>query len=228
MPRRSCQLGFQISLLAWVCLAITGFARAQGQDASPTPASPPERHPLPGRVRARPLPAHPRPPTDPGQSGSSQDETLTSSRTRRRAATGFPARPTSFFNGTRRFIPRTAGKTAFKAAAEDDTSKVYTLYLGYELTPTTEGFLDVESTGGHGIGAAFGLAGFTNLDVVRNPTLGEVPYVARLMLRQIIPLSDERMDEDRDEFHLATSVPARRIELRVGKFDLADFFDVNT
>jgi len=63
---------------------------------------------------------------------------------------------------------------------------------------------------------------------VRNPTLGETPYLARLMLRQIIPLSDERIDEDRDQFHLATSVPARRIEIRFGKFDLADFLDLNS
>jgi len=39
--------------------------------------------------------------------------------------------------------------------------------------------LDVESAGGAGISQALGLAGFTNLDVVRNPTLGSAPYVAR-------------------------------------------------
>jgi high affinity Mn2+ porin len=121
-----------------------------------------------------------------------------------------------------------SGKNSLRAAAENDTSKVYTLFLGYDLTHTTEVFLDVESAGGHGLGAAFGLAGFTNLDVVRNPTLGEVPYIARVMVRQIIPLSDEREDSDRDQFHLARSLPARRIELRAGKFGMADFFDLNS
>ena len=48
------------------------------------------------------------------------------------------------------------------------------------------------------------------------------------MLRQIIPLTKERVEADRDELHLATSLPARRIEFRVGKFDLVDFFDLNT
>ena len=126
------------------------------------------------------------------------------------------------------FPAKYSGKNSLKAPAENDTSKVYTLFLGYELTSTTEVFLDAESAGGHGIGAAFGLAGFTNLDVVRNPTLGETPYLARVMLRQIIPLTGERVEEDRDEFHLATSVPARRIEFRFGKFGMADFFDLNT
>jgi len=48
------------------------------------------------------------------------------------------------------------------------------------------------------------------------------------MLRQIIPLSAEHVEADRDELHLATSLPVRRIEIRFGKFDLADFFDLNT
>jgi carbohydrate-selective porin OprB len=33
--------------------------------------------------------------------------------------------------------------------------------------------------------------------------------------------------EERDELHLASSIPARRLEIRAGKFDLTDFFDVN-
>jgi hypothetical protein len=41
---------------------------------------------------------------------------------------------------------------------------------------------DVESAGGAGLGNAFGIAGFTNLDVVRNATLSEDPCVVRVML----------------------------------------------
>jgi high affinity Mn2+ porin len=126
------------------------------------------------------------------------------------------------------FPAKYSGPNSLRPIAENGTSKVYTLYLGYELTPTTEVFLDIESAGGHGISDALGLAGVTNLDVVRNTMLSQDPYVARLMVRQIIPLSDNRIEADRDELHLATSLPARRIEFRVGKFDLADFLDVNT
>ena len=121
-----------------------------------------------------------------------------------------------------------SGPNSLRPVAENGTSKVYTLYLGYELTHSTEVFLDIESAGGHGLSNSLGLAGITNLDVVRNTTLSQAPYVARLMLRQIIPLTDERVEADRDELHLATSLPARRIELRFGKFDLADFLDLNT
>jgi carbohydrate-selective porin OprB len=89
----------------------------------------------------------------------------------------------------------------------------------------------MEDATGDGIGNANGLAGYTNLDSVRlvqGLPLSKAPYLARLMLRQIIPLSDDQEEADRDELHLATSLPARRIEFRVGKFDLEDFFDLNT
>lgn len=77
-----------------------------------------------------------------------------------------------------------SGPNSLRATEENATSQVYTLYLGYEVTPTTEVFLDIESAGGRGVSNALGLAGFTNLDVVRNPSLGAIPYVARAMLRQ--------------------------------------------
>ena len=87
-----------------------------------------------------------------------------------------------------------------------------------------------DATGG-GIGNAFGLAGYTDLDAVRTVqgiSLAKAPYLARLMIRQIIPLSDERFAAERGPLGLATSLPARRIEVRVGKFDLVDFFDLNS
>ena len=121
-----------------------------------------------------------------------------------------------------------SGTNSFTHAAENATSKVYTLFLGYELTHTTEVYLDIESAGGHGLSNALGLAGFVNLDVVRNPSLGDVPYLARLMIRQIIPLSKEMVTVERGPLSLATSVPARRIEFRLGKFTIPDFFDVNS
>ena len=125
------------------------------------------------------------------------------------------------------FSANYSGPNSLRSHAENATSKLYTLYLGYELKPTTEVFLDVESAGGHGISDALGLAGFTNLDVVRNPELGPTPYLARVMLRQIIPLTGDRIESERTPFSLATSLPARRIDLRLGTFSLADFFDLN-
>jgi high affinity Mn2+ porin len=129
------------------------------------------------------------------------------------------------------FSAKYTGPNSLTPWGQSATTHVLTLYTGYDLTPTTEVFADVEYATGGGIGGAFGLAGYTNLDSVRTVSgaqLSTAPYLARLMIRQIIPLSSDRVEEDRDELHLATSVPARRIEFRVGKFDLADFLDLNT
>jgi high affinity Mn2+ porin len=120
------------------------------------------------------------------------------------------------------------GPNSLRPLAENATSKLYTLYLGYELTPTTEVFVNVESAGGHGLSDALGVAGFTNLDVVRNPQLSQNPYLARLILRQMIPLSEESVTAERGPFNLASSLPARRLEFNIGKFSLVDFFDLNS
>ena len=84
-----------------------------------------------------------------------------------------------------------------------------------------------EAAAGGGLSDALGLAGFTDLDVVRNPTLGTTPYIARGMIRQIISLSSEMIEEERTPWYLATEVPVRRIELRFGKMGVNDFFDIN-
>ena len=121
-----------------------------------------------------------------------------------------------------------SGTNSFTAPAQDATSRTYTLYTGYQLTKSTEVFADIESAGGRGLSNALGLAGFVNLDVVRNPQLGDAPYLARLMIRQIIALSGEKVAAQRGPLALATSLPARRIEIRFGKFSMVDFFDLNT
>jgi high affinity Mn2+ porin len=121
-----------------------------------------------------------------------------------------------------------SGPNSLQSNAEDATSYVVTLFSGYQLTETTELLLDIESAGGTGLSDALGLAGFTDLDVVRNPGLSREPYVARGMVRQIIPLSDERIEVERNPLSLATSLPVRRIEVRVGKMGLVDFLDLNS
>ncbi|HYL47451.1 MAG TPA: carbohydrate porin [Candidatus Limnocylindrales bacterium] len=126
------------------------------------------------------------------------------------------------------FPAKYSGPNSLHPFAENATSKVFTLYLGYELTKTTEVFLDVEEANGHGLSEALGIAGFTNLDVVRNPQLSHAPYIARAMIRQVIPLSDERVTSERGPLALATSLPARRLEIRFGKFSMVDFFDLNS
>src|SRR5262249_26869973 len=69
-----------------------------------------------------------------------------------------------------------SGPHSFRDDAENALSRVLTLYTGLRLSDGWEVYMDIESAGGDGLSDAFGLAGYTNLDVVRNPTLGSAPY----------------------------------------------------
>lgn len=120
------------------------------------------------------------------------------------------------------------GPNSLTPEAQDATSRVLTLLTGLRLTETAELLCDVQETGGHGIGEALGIAGFTNLDVVRNPLLSKAPYVARLMWHQVISLSRQKMAAQRTPFSLFSQLPERRLEIRFGKLSIVDFFDQNT
>ncbi|MCU1321349.1 MAG: Carbohydrate-selective porin OprB [Acidobacteriaceae bacterium] len=124
------------------------------------------------------------------------------------------------------------GVNSLVGRGEYKTSLIGTLYLGYQVIrsprASTDLILDVESAGGRGISQALGLAGFTNLDVVRNPNLGSKPYIARVQLHETIGLSSTLVDATRTPFSLATKVPERRIEFHIGKMSLPDYLDLNT
>jgi hypothetical protein len=126
------------------------------------------------------------------------------------------------YSGTNSFLNRGAYKT----------SLLGTLYLGCELPQVgrlrSEALYSEEYAGGRGLSEALGVAGFTDLDVVRNPNLGNVPYMARYSFHETLALSNEEVDQERGPFALAGKVPVRRIEARIGKFSLPDFFDLNS
>ena len=126
------------------------------------------------------------------------------------------------------FPAKYTGVNSLHDHAENATSNIGTLYLGYEPHKNTELYFDIESAAGGGLSDALGLAGFTNVDVVRNPQLGVAPYIARGLLRQIVPLSTETIEVERGPLSLDSQLPARRFEFYLGKFSLPDFFDVNS
>jgi len=120
------------------------------------------------------------------------------------------------------------GDNSLRPDPERALSRLWTIYTGVKLPGGAELLFDVESAGGRGLSDALGLAGFTNLDVVRNPTLGSAPYLARAMVHVTVPLGTDMIDVTPTVFSLAAHVPSRRIEIRAGKLGMADFFDVNS
>ena len=126
-----------------------------------------------------------------------------------------------------RFTSPYEGDNSLRSAPEQALSRVWTIYAGVALPRHTELLVDVESAGGRGLSDALGLAGFTNLDVVRNPSLGASPYVARVMVHTTIALGPDTIEATPGPLGFAARVPTRRLEIRAGKLGLADFFDVN-
>ena len=126
-----------------------------------------------------------------------------------------------------RFASPYQGGNSLPADREQALSRIWTVYTGVRLPGHTELLFDIESAGGRGLGDALGVAGFMNLDVVRNPTLGPAPYIARAMVHTTIPLGGEMGQATPTALSLAAHVPARRIEIRAGKLGMADFFDLN-
>ena len=126
------------------------------------------------------------------------------------------------------FDAKYSGPNSFATSAQDATSRVETLYTGFRIANQLEILTDVESAGGAGLSSALGLAGFSNVDVVRNPSLGEAPYIARVMLHYTIPLGKDITEATRNPLSLASIVPIRRLELRAGKMSTVDFFDLNS
>jgi hypothetical protein len=120
------------------------------------------------------------------------------------------------------------GQNSLRPESESAISGLATVFLAFRPHRTTELIVDLESALGGGLSNALGLGGFTNLDVVRNPTLSSLPYVARAEIHQIIPLSPEWVPNvDRGPTTSAWEVPLHRIELRAGKLAVPDLFDIN-
>ena len=131
------------------------------------------------------------------------------------------------FQGHPPFHAPYSGPQSLQPKAEHRLSRVISLYSGLQLGRGAELLLDLESAGGRGISDAFGLAGYTNLDVVRNPQLGSAPYLARALFHQVVALGPERVPHERTPVSSATAVPARRVEIWIGKLGTVDFFDLN-
>jgi high affinity Mn2+ porin len=121
-----------------------------------------------------------------------------------------------------------SGPNSFGPKGETQGSRVLTLFTGFRLTKKLDLVFDLESAGGGGLSLALGIAGFPNLDVVRNPTLSSQPYIARIMMHYTVPLSMKLEEATTTPLSLATALPARRLEFYLGKMSTVDFFDLNS
>ena len=120
------------------------------------------------------------------------------------------------------------GQNSLSPHYEKATSRVLTLYTGVRLNNSTELLVDIEEAGGAALSTGLGLAGDTNLDIVRNPSLSKAPYLGRGMIHKVFALSKDKIENQRSYLSLFDELPRRRLEVRFGKFSMPDFMDVNS
>ena len=121
-----------------------------------------------------------------------------------------------------------SGPNSLSPNYEKATSRVMTLYTGVRLNNSTELLVDIEEAGGAALSTGLGLAGNTDLDIVRNPLLSQAPYLGRGMIHKVFALSKDKVENERSFLSLFDELPRRRLEIRFGKFSMPDFFDVNS
>ena len=121
-----------------------------------------------------------------------------------------------------------SGKNSLSPDYNKATSRVMTLYTGVRLNNSTELLVDIEEAGGAALSTGLGLAGNTDLDIVRNPLLSKEPYLGRGMVHKVFALSKDKVENQRSYLSLFDELPRRRLEIRFGKFSMPDFFDINS
>ncbi len=121
-----------------------------------------------------------------------------------------------------------SGANSLLARNENELSDTYTLYAGVRLTRGLELFVNPEMARGNGVSQALGLAGFTNGDVIRNPTLGMEPYLGRYFVRYTLATGKGEEKITPSENQIEGMQPTHRLVFTNGKFGASDIFDVNS
>ena len=118
----------------------------------------------------------------------------------------------------------------FSHAAGHKFSHTYGAYFGSQITDNLQIYADFEMFQGDGVSSGLGLGGYVNGDLIRAgpANLGKQPYLARLYLRYLIPLSDERNEVSEPSMdQLPHRDPSKRIEIKLGRFSPTDDMDQN-
>src|SRR5215470_8164596 len=178
------------------------------------------------------------PPSPPAHAGSIVDSDPASAPDETAPESMFPRLKSTRFwlSGQANFIFQThpefpalySGTHSLGPHYDKATSRLMTLYTGVRVNNSTAFLVYIEEAGGDALSQGFGLAGNTNLDIVRNPLLSKAPYLGRGMIHRVFALSQDKVENQRSPFSLFEELPRRRLEIRFGKFSMPDFFDTSS
>ncbi|GEJ56336.1 carbohydrate porin [Anaeromyxobacter diazotrophicus] len=132
--------------------------------------------------------------------------------------------------------PYASRDLSFGPGAATGWSLTTTLFLGAAPWPGGTIVVAPEYANGRGMPNASGLGGYVDGDIVRVPTLGSSPYLARAFYQHVLALSPERVAAEAGDPEarfmaagaagLGGAKPASRLELTVGKLGANDVFDL--
>src|SRR5580692_2249842 len=199
-------------------LLVLALAVSAGAQQAGDPAAPPQSSPTTQQANSAPDP--PAPPPD--DSTESMLPHLKSSRFWLSGQANF------VFQAHPDFPALYSGPHSLSPDYEKATSRVMTFYTGVRLNNSTELLVDLEEAGGAALSTGLGLAGNTDLDIVRNPLLSKNVYLGRAMIHKVFALSQDKVENQRSWLSLFEELPRRRLEIRFGKFSMPDFFDINS
>jgi high affinity Mn2+ porin len=205
-------LFYRPALAVAIAFAVPALAQQSDAPASPSRGAP--------QVDASVVPGPPDPPAE--QSTESMFPHFKDTRFWLSGQANFVFQTHSDFHGPYN------GPHSLSPRYEKATSRLMTLYTGARINNSTELLVDIEEAGGAALSTGFGLAGNTDLDIVRNPSLSKAPYLGRGMIHKVFALSKDKVENQRGPFSLFDELPRRRLEVRFGKFSMPDFFDFNS
>jgi high affinity Mn2+ porin len=120
-----------------------------------------------------------------------------------------------------------SGTNSLSGDSETETSVTSTLFGGVALWPGAEFYVNPELSGGSGVSAARGIAGFPNGEAFRIGDPAPVISMARLFLRQTINFGEATETVADGPNTVSSKRSPERLTITAGKFGIADIFDNN-
>jgi high affinity Mn2+ porin len=120
------------------------------------------------------------------------------------------------------------GLKSLTVPAETATTLTATIFWGSKLWNHAALYINPEVAGGSGVSSAQGIAGFTNGEAFRVGNPSPTVYLARMFLQQTFNLGGEQVYVGGGANEVYKKRSRKYIDLVVGKFSIADYFDKNS
>jgi high affinity Mn2+ porin len=121
-----------------------------------------------------------------------------------------------------------SGTNSLTATNNGEQTNDATLYLGYQLSPTTEFWINPEYDQGFGLNDTLGVAGFPSGEAYKVGANNPYYRTPRLFMRKVFNLGGAVQSIEADANQMAETRSADNLVLTVGKFAVTDVFDTNS